>query len=88
MYFNRLSSAVVGVSSAHYYRYLNALTTCFGLTGHLQVYSLVCRSFQVTFLGWHCAAVHMFPIYGAQGHNRVQKFLTRGYAINPKSRII
>jgi hypothetical protein len=52
------------VSSLQIFTY----TTCFGLIGHFQVHNLVCRSFKVTaagsFLGWRCAAVHMFPIYG------------------------
>jgi hypothetical protein len=41
-------------------------TTCFGVTGHLQVYNLVCRSITATatvtcsILGSYCDAVNMF----------------------------
>jgi hypothetical protein len=41
-------------------------TTWFGPTDDLQVCNLVYRSFEVTgtdagsFLGWHCAAIHVF----------------------------
>jgi hypothetical protein len=56
--------------------------TCFGPTGHLQMYNLICRSFKVNatvagnFLGWYWAPVHVFHVFCFRWSN----FLTRLWA--------